>query len=153
MPRFNIDPSKVSATIEVFEKGDYEFAIIGEPKTFMRKNRKGDDSFGVRYQLEIKSDGPANGKKLLVSCYQQSEGAQSMTKQFFMAVLGYQRKASEEQRFNNDFAGADWSFDTDSGMVGDMWRTIIGKRVACSLDVGISDSGEQQQVFKQWRAL
>ena len=152
MPRFNPDPSKVSATIEVLEKGDYELSI-GEPRTFFRQNSKGDDSYGVRYQLTV-AEGPKKGTKIFYSCYQQSEGAQSMTKQFFMAILGYDRKPSEEKRFDADTAGQDWTFDTDSGMMGDMWRFIAGKRVICSMDVGINNqTGEQQQKFNKWRPL
>lgn len=151
MPRFTPDPSKVSATLEVLEKGDYELTI-GEPKTFFRQNQKGEDSYGVRYQLTV-AEGPKKGTKIFYSCYQQSEGAQSMTKQFFMAVLGYDRKSSDEKRFDADFAGQDWVFNTDDGALGDMWRSIIGKRVMCSMDVGISNSGEPQQKFNKWRPL
>lgn len=149
MPRYEASPAAVTASLEVFPKDDYLF-IVGEPKTFARVNSKGNDSFGVRVSLTIR-DGQYEGKRAIHSLYFQSEGAQSMAKQFQMAVLGYGKGRAEEQRFNADWGAADWSFDTDSGTVGDAWRELVGKLVTGSLDVTISEQGDEQQQFKGWR--
>lgn len=151
MPRFEPRPSAVTTSIEVFPKDDYEF-IIGEPKTFFRQNAKGNDSYGVRVPITIGA-GEYQGKRTFVSLYFQSEGAQSMAKQFQMAALGYGKGRAEEQRFDADWGAKDWSFDTDSGSVGDAWRELVGNRVTGSLDVSISDAGDEQQQFKGWRPL
>lgn len=151
MPRFEANPASVTTSLEVFPKDDYEF-VIGEPKTFFRQNSKGGDSYGIRLPLTI-GTGDYQNKRTLVSLYFQSEGAQSMAKQFQMAALGYGKGRTEEERFNKDWGGKDWSFDTDSGAVGDAWRELVGNRVVGTLDVTISDSGDEQQQFKGWRPL
>ena len=151
MPRFEHNPSAVTTSIEVFPKDDYEFTI-GEPKTFFRQNAMGNDSYGVRIPLTI-ATGDYSGKRTLMSLYFQSEGAQSMAKQFQMAALGYQRGRNEELRFNEEWGAKDWSFDTDAGSVGDAWRELVGGRIVGSLDVSMSDTGDEQQQFKGWRPL
>lgn len=151
MPRFENDPTKVKASFEVFPKDDYEF-VVGEPKSFYRINQAGNPSYGIRFPLVI-GTGAMEGKRAVFNTYQQSEGAQAMGKQFVMAVLGYGKGPAEEKRFDNDFAGMDWSFDTDTGAVGDAWRTVTGKRVIGSLDVRMGDTGDEQQDYKGWRKL
>lgn len=151
MPRYENDPTKVASSIEVFPKDDYEF-IVGEPKSFFRINAKGADSYGVRFPVSV-AEGPYAGKRTVFTTYQQSEGAQQMAKRFIMAVLGYGAARAEEKRFDADYAGKDWSFDTDTGAVGDMWREASGKRVIGSLDVRMGDDGSEQQDFKGWRVL
>lgn len=150
MPRFENSPANVVASMEVFPKDDYLF-VVGEPKPFFRQNSKGQDSYGLRVSLTIK-DGPYEKKRTVASFYMHSEGAQMMTKQFQMAVLGYGKGRQEEQRFDAEWGGKDWSFDTDSGAVGDAWRELTGKLVYGSLDVSINEnSGDEQQQFKGWR--
>ena len=152
MPRFEFDPTKVSASIEIFEKNEYEFQV-GEPKSFMRKNRKNEDSYGVRFPLTI-MEGVHKGKRTVFSTYQQSEGAQAMTKQFLMAVLGYEKNRAGEDRFNEDVRGKDWSFDPETGAVGDIWREATGQRVYGSLDIAKNDeTGDPMQQFKGWRPI
>jgi hypothetical protein len=150
MPRYDSSPANVQASIEVFPKDDYLF-IIGEPKPFFRVTQKGTDSYGVRLGLTVR-DGSYEGKRTSTTLYYQSEGAQAMSKQFIMAALGYGKGKAEEQRFNQDWGTADWSFDTDAGTVGDAWRELTGKLVVGSLDVQIGDNGDEQQQFKGWRA-
>lgn len=148
MPRFENDPTKVSASLEVLPKDMYEF-IIGEPKSFHRINAAGNPSYGIRFNLTV-ADGAAKGKKILFNTYQQSEGAQAIGKQFVMAALGYGKGRAEEVRFDTDFAGKDWSFDTDTGACGDAWREVVGKRVVGNLEVKIDNNGNEQQDYKGW---
>lgn len=151
MPRYENDPTKVTASFEVLPKDDYEF-IVGEPKSFYRINNAGNPSYGVRYPLTVGS-GPMQGKKSSQVCYEQSEGAIAMGKQFRLAVLGYDKGRSEEQRFDKDYAGKDWAFDTDDNSVGDAWRELTGKRVVGSFDVAMGTNGEEQQDVKGWRKI
>lgn len=149
-PRFENSPANVVATMEVFPKDDYLFGI-GEPKPFFRQNSKGQDSYGIRLSLVVK-EGAYEKKRTVVSLYEHSEGAQMMGKQFKMAALGYGKGRAEEQRFDAEWGTKDWSFDTDSGAVGDGWRELTGKLIIGSLDVGINEnSGDEQQQFKGWR--
>lgn len=150
MPRYEYDPSKSQATIEIFPKDEYEF-IVGEPKAFIRKNRKNQDSFGVRVSL-THTEGAYKGKRTVFTCYLHSEGAQSMSKRFQMAVFGYEAKAEAEQDFNKATSGLDWSFDPETGSVGAAWKQLGGARVIGNLDVGKNEeTDEPQQVFKSWR--
>jgi hypothetical protein len=146
---FTFDPTAVSANIEVLPKGEYEF-VVGEPQSFIRKNKKGADSWGIRFPLVLAED--ANGKKkgtrIFYNTYQSSEGAQAIAKQFLMAANGYGRKEEDEQRFNEEFGGKDWGYNPPAKTVGDAWMSVKGKRVKGSLDVGVDDtSGAQQQQF------
>jgi len=157
MPRYEFDPSTVTSAIPVLPKNDYEF-IVGEPKSFIRKNAKGEDSFGVRYPLTV-AEGEQKGKRIFLSTYYQSEGGQAAAKRFLMAVYGYKGNDEEEQRFNRDMRGQDWSFDPESGMVGEAFRQVTGKRVRGSLDVQPAKdahgepTGELNQNFKSWSPL
>jgi hypothetical protein len=135
----------------VFPKDRYEFTI-GEPKTFFGQNAKGADSYGVRYPLTI-ADGPYKGKRTIISLWQQSEGAQSMAKQFLMAALGYGKGRAEEVRFDEEWGAKDWSFDTDSGTVGDAWRELTGNRIVGDLDNRMDDNQVERQDFKGWSAF
>lgn len=150
MPRYEADPTKVAAGLEIFPKDDYELTI-GEPKAFQRTGDKG-VNYGVRFTLAIASEGQYKGKKYIQTCYEHSENAKPMNKRFIMAALGYQSDKNSEKRFDKDFEGADWSFDTDSGACGDAWRAATGKRIVGSFDVKLGDNGQEQQQV-QWRPL
>jgi len=158
MPRYEFDPSKDQAGMVVLPKGTYEF-IVGEPKSFIRKNSKNEDSYGVRYPLTV-ADGEKKGTRISYSTYYQSEGGRGMAKQFLMAVLGYKARGEgsqgEEDRFNNDFRGQDWSFDPEEGAVGDAFRAVVGQRVIGILDVQPAkdrdgnETGQENQQFVSW---
>lgn len=151
--RFEFDPTTVVASIEVFPKGEYEF-VVGKPKAFARTNQQGKDSFGVRYPLVIGS-GQLEGKRTVFSTYYQSEGAQAMAKQFMMAALGYGKQRSEEERFDREQRGKDWSFDPATGDCGDAYTQLDGMRVIGSVDQqpNINKPDEMMQQFKSWRTI
>lgn len=153
MPRFEHNPANVAASIEVFPKDDYEF-IVGEPKPFhgITKSGKneGKENYGMRFALSI-GRGDYQGKRTVYTIFEHNEGSQSVGKQFKMAVLGFGKGRAEEQRFDAEFGGKDWSFDTDSGEVGDAWREMTGQRVTGSLDVEQGQNGDEQQSWKGWR--
>lgn len=154
MPRFEFDPTTVVASLEVFPKGEYEF-VVGEPKSFLRQaGEDKHDSFGIRYSLTVKQPDEYDGKRSVFSTYYQSEGSQAMAKQFIMAVLGYGKGKPEEERFDRDMRGKDWSFDPETGACGDIYRELTGKRVIGSLDVDKNkNTGDPMQVFKGWRTI
>lgn len=148
--RFNFNPSSVSSGFQTFPKGEYEFTV-GTPKTFNRKNRAGNDSFGIRYPLTIAS-GEYMGKRTSYSCYLQSEGAQAVAKGFVMACNGYKR--SDEAMFNEDFEQYDWGVTPgDDSSIGEAWTSCEGKRVIGTLDVRMGDNDSEQQDFKGFRPL
>ena len=163
MPRYDHDPSKVTSTLQVLSKGDYEFIIKGI-KAFERTAGAGHQSYGVRYKLEV-AEGLQKGKLVVVTSYLHSEGAESMAKQFLIAAYGNQVNDAGEKAFDEETAGNDWAFDTDSGAVGEGYSVLIGKRIANDLDVEMQHSkwvdGKpdtdsplvERQVFGTWRPI
>jgi hypothetical protein len=153
MPRYEPDPSKTSAAgFEIFPKDNYEF-IVGEPKAFYRDGQKG-PNWGVRVALTIANEGPFKGKRYLKTLWYHTDGTAGMNKQFQMAVLGYENNKKGETAFNEAYpAGTDWSFDTDSGAVGDAWRELVGKRVQADLDIKLGDNDNEQQTEAGWRPV
>lgn len=150
MPRYEYDPSKTSAVQEIFPKDDYEI-VVGEPKSFIRKNRKNEDSYGVRFMLTI-DEGQYKGKKLMYTCYLHTEGSQSMTKRFQMAVFGFKNKAEDEKAFDAATAGLDWAFDPETGTCGEAWHKMAGAHVIAGLDIDKNkETDEPTQGFKSWR--
>lgn len=153
MPRYEFDPTGVQATIEVFPKGDYEMQV-GEGKAFIRTNRKGNDSYGVRYPVIIKTPGPHENKRTFYSAYLHTDGGQAYAKQFLMAALGYPRNNVAEQEFNRAVAGKDWSFDPATGHIGEVWKQVEGQRLIVSLDETVNEeTKEPMQQFTSFRPL
>jgi len=148
-PRYEPDLTAVAATLELFEKGDFEF-IIGEPKSFQRQNDKGQLSVGVRFPLALaeETNGHKKNSRQLFSCYIHTDGGMTFSKRFIMAALGYKGNSQGEREFDDKFKGADWSLDPDNGSVGDVWRQPAGRRITASLDIGTNpNSGEPSQQF------
>lgn len=147
MGRFGFDPNSVTAGFEVLPKGDYVLTVQN-PKGFSRTNNEGKLSHGVRVTLKVtQCDNSALvGKTVQHTLYGHSEGAQKMTKQFVMAVYGFGSK--DEKAFNEAFGAKDWGYDED-GSVGEVYKEMDGKVVFASLDVKLSDTGEEQQNYKK----
>ena len=99
------------------------------------------------YQM-VFAEGEFKGKRNIFACYTGSEGGLSYAKRFLMAALGYEVSQSGEERFNQDFSGKDWDFDTTSGECGDMWHEPTGKRVLATTDV--RDNPETGEQTLQW---
>lgn len=152
MPRFVSDPTKDTAGFPILPKGDYEVRI-GEPKPFYGEGNNG-VNHGVAYLLTVeKADDPSLvGSKIYQRCYQHSQGAKDFCKSFIIAAAGY--NANEERTFNEAANGADWSYDTDSGEVGEAWRLLSGKTVIVSLSIGKNKQTQaDQQNIDGWRPL
>lgn len=154
---FEFDPTKVVASFEVFPKGEYEL-IVGTPKAFIKTAAQGTEkehqSFGIRYPLTIAQPEEYANKKTFYSTYYQSEGAQSMAKQFMMACLGFGKPKPEEERFDREMRGKDWRFNPNTGEVGDGYRELEGMRVIGLLDVQKNiNTGDDMQNFKGWRSI
>lgn len=165
MTAHSFDPTTVTASIPVFDKGTYEFSA-GEPKAFQRPNKDGKLTKGIRYLVicEEVIDGNQNhkGDRQFVNGYPSdketggiNEGGLAFVKRFLIACAGYGPTAADEKAFDAAFKGEDWSLDFESGACGDMWRDATGKRFVAELDVKMSDdgSGQIQQVWKQFRKV
>jgi hypothetical protein len=152
MPNYNFDPTSTTASIEVLPKGDYE-VIIGEGKPFLRDGEKG-QNWGIMFPL-IVADGIHKDKKVYSNSYMHTPGAGTFTKQFQMAVLGFERNQSSEEQFNEEYGKADWSFDPESGHLGEGWKELFGKRVIVSLDTQPHRDrpDEMTQQFKGFRPV
>lgn len=153
MPRYEFDPSKASATIEIFPKDRY-LMKIGQPKSFLKKeNDETVKNYGIRFPL-THQDGQFVNKNTIFSGYLHNDGSQSMIKRFQMAALGYRNTPEEEKRFDAEQAGKDWSFDPDTGAVGEAWQQFAGSSIYAHLDVGKNkNSDEPQQDFKRWEPI
>jgi hypothetical protein len=155
MPRYTADLSKANAGYVLLEKGDYEFTV-GEPKTFYRSGTnqqtgEATESYGIQYPLTVVG-GDQDGKNLNIQLYLHTDKSFGMAKKFVMAALGY--SLDREKEFNADFEGADWSFDTDTQEVGDIWTKAAGTRLAATADI-VNDkrNPERQNQQFNWRPI
>jgi hypothetical protein len=156
MPRFEHDPSEVSAVISVFPKEEYEF-LVGEPSAFYNAGKEGkQDNYGVRYKMTVAEDKGSVKKNefSFYNCFEHTEGSRGFGKQYRMAVLGFPVTKQGEAAFDAKYKGSDWSIDTDSKACGDAWRDLTGKRVRAVVDVGINTTtGEPQQKWVRFLPL
>jgi len=154
-PRYEVDPTSVTAVIAILEKGEYELSV-GEPKSFEKNDTTSNppkSNRGVRYPLTV-AEGPEAGARTFYTCYTHTEGAVSFMKQFLLAVLGYQATRDDEKRFDAKYRGSDWGMDPESGGVGDVWRELNGKRVVAVVDIGFAQDGiTQQQKWVKFRPV
>lgn len=133
-PRYEFDPTNVSVSFAKLDKDSYEMQV-GEPKAFQRENKKGETTVGIRFPLTVKG-GNFDGKRPQPhNGYMTNEGSQSFTKSFVMSVMGFSRTPEGEEAFNTEMRGSDWSFDPETGAVGDAWRKVTGKRVIVDVDL------------------
>ena len=153
-PTFTPDLTKVTATLELFPDGLYEFTI-GPAKSFTGRNVEGDEKYGVRYSLKIEvvhEDGDQNavGKRAIFSCNLHNDGGQSMSKQFLIAAYDYGGTNDDEQQFNEEVgAEADWSVDTDNEQLGSIWTEISGNRILAALST-VPSKKDPTQSFQQF---
>lgn len=156
MPRYEHDPSTVTASITVLPKDDYEFKV-GRPKAFERTAKAGHQSYGIRFPLTVQG-GPQNGKKTMHTIYLHSDGAAQMAKRFQMAMAGYAVNEKNEKIYDAEIAGKDWSYDTSDGSVGAAWLEYEGKHIMCDVDVEqITPEGKTEpqdsQIWGTWRPI
>lgn len=163
MSRFTYDPTKVSATISVLPKDDYE-VILGDPRAYTQDINNGPQAgmrkFGIRVPMTV-SGGEQDGKPIFFSgelfVGQDAETAQpsqfaNAMKSLQLAAFGYSRDEQGEAQFNADHANDDWDFNPENGAVGEGWQAMRGKRVIVSLDINVQ--GDRQfQKFVGFRSL
>lgn len=152
-PVMNFDPNQVQASFEIFPKDEYEFEIK-DAKAFQRTNKKGEETYGIRFQM-IGRSGVANEKKAMYTCYMHSDGAQAFSKQFIMAVFGYDKNDASEKRFNATHGDADlWKFNPEDGTVGEIYKRTVGNRVFATVDEGKNpETGDPTQNWKSFRPV
>ena len=152
MPRHEASPSAVTAAFSVLPKDHYVFKI-GEAKAFANKEK---GSYGIRYSISVESpDAMRSQKPAPINCYQHNEPSQGMTKQFLMAAYGFKLNSEGEKAFNEATKSLDWTFDTDTGEIGDGWTKINGGTVEADVDIrmGKGDyAGTPNNSFK-WMPL
>lgn len=147
MPRYEHDPSNVTASLTILPKDDYEFKL-GRPKAFERTAKAGHQSYGIRIPVTVVG-GPQNGKKTLVSLYLHSDGAAAMAKRFQMAIAGFTVNDKNEKLYDAQAAGKDWSYDTSTGEVGAAWLEYEGQHIMCDLDVAMRTDDKGNEVEQQ----
>lgn len=154
MPRHNPNLATATAAFENLPKGDYTF-VIGDAKTFHNKGTNQDGSekenYGVQYNLRVKG-GEKDGKTVVIRHYMHVDTTMGMVKQFMMAALGYALNEVDEAQFNRDYPNADYSFDTDTTELGEMWKKVVGSLVEAAVDIQPQKNNpdRQNQTFR-WR--
>ncbi len=163
MGRYTHDPTSVVAAIPIFPKDDYELKI-GKPKPFERTARKGHQSYGIRFPMTAVG-GMMDGKRTVFTIYLHSEGAQQMAKRFQMAVYGLKVNERNEKEFDQWAHDKDWTYDPESGELGEAWAEYEGKHVMVDLDIDLArdEVGQplkdaegnetQQQTWGTWRPV
>lgn len=143
MPKYTVNPTEATAGQVILEKGEYAFEITKVAPFIFDKNPE-KISYGVGATVKVTTDGPFKGKTIQARCFQHSDGARDMSKRFVMAALGFDVK--QEDLFNAEFGGSDWSFDTDDKSVGDAWRQLEGKILrGDAQEVKMDNQGNQNQ--------
>lgn len=157
MPKRNFDPTQVKSTIQIFDKGEYEFSI-GEPSVFQRVKKDGGMSEGIRYTLvceNVLSGNPSmKGERQFISIYPTSEGGLAYGKgTFIMPALGYDRNSDSEKQFDAAYQGQDWGIDFEAKAAGDLWKLPVGRRVIADMEPGVTDDGAPVQKFNGFRKV
>lgn len=154
---FTFDPNTVSASFEIFPKGEYE-VVVGKPKPFLKQaGEDKHDSFGMGFSLTLQVPSQFEGKRTNYRCYLQSEGGQAFAKQFLIAAYGYGKGRAEEERFDREVGAVkNWDFDPNGeGDIGDGWKDVEGQRLIVALDTQPNKNKpeEQMQQFTGFRSL
>jgi hypothetical protein len=158
MPRYEINPTTVSATFTTLPKEHYSFSI-DSVKTFYNETKNG-PQYGLQYGLTVvkASDPTLNGKKVVFRGQMENEIGQGMHKRFQMAAHGYTVNAEGEKAFNEANAAADFSFVavphgdvSEVAVVGEFYRNLVGKKVDADLDITIQDATGRE--FQKWTAF
>lgn len=146
MPRFDFNPADASSGIQIYPKGEY-IITLGEATSFYAAGKNGKaDNAGVIFRAKI-AEGEKKGKPVMVRCYYHTQEARDYSKSIQMSALGYTpRKNGEDERFNKDKSGLDWTFNTDDKSCGEGWHSMSGQSIKWEADISINiETGEQQQ--------
>lgn len=102
-------------------------------------------SIGIIVKMQMVT-GPASGKRIDGILWLHTEDTVRITKQAQMAILGYETK--QEAEFNAWSEEQDWLVDGDNKLLGEGWKSFIGRVVKLKLDVKPNkQNGELQQVI------
>lgn len=152
-PRVNPDLANASASIHLFDKGSYSFAI-GEHKPFCRRNDDGKLVYGVLYTI---TDRANPQYRVPYSVYLHGE-AESLgySLQFLMAASGFDPKDKNAEREFKAQYGNDYWLDVDEDTltvneVGPLYAKLAGGMAEADVDIKPNKrSGDMQNTFK-WR--
>lgn len=145
MPNFN--PKSTQATLPPLPNDSYE-CIIGEPKAFKGTTKAtGEDNFGVRFTCTV-AEGEFVGRKIFVTNFLHSDGAQTFAKQFIMAANNFTVDQEGEDAYNeSEAAGLDYEFDPDTNSCGAGWQELKGKRIIIQTKIKqVNDKDQSQPV-------
>ena len=165
MARYVADPTKDTAGFPVLPKADYRMKI-GEPKAFKGETKEGanagQENFGVGILCTV-IEGPVNtdglssphealGKKAYNRLYYHTQDSRNYSKGFILAAFGFSQREEEEfnakieelRAQNPEDPALDWSFDHDTGEVGEAWRALTNREIVASLSV-VKDKNEKEQ--------
>jgi hypothetical protein len=143
MPNFN--PKATQATLPPLPNDSYE-CVIGEPKAFKGANKEGVENYGVRYTLTV-ADGTLVGRKIFVTCYMHTEGAQAYSKQFLIAANNFTNDQEGEAAFDSSpAADLDYAYDADTNSCGAGWQELKGKRIIVETAIKDVNGKDQSQV-------
>lgn len=150
MPRFNPDPTQASGGITNLPKDSYTFEVSNFKAFDMSKDlpdgsRK--ESYGVQFEAKVVSEGAYKGRKIYPRLWLHNDGSRNAAKGFLLAVTGYTSR--QENEWNGEYGGKDWSFDTDDKSVGSGWHELSGKLIAADVDVKMLGDMESQTI--RWR--
>lgn len=147
MPRYEHNPTTSHITLAQLPKGTYQVQL-GEPKAWIRAanpEKQTKEQYGIRYGITVTSDGEHKGKRQMIQFDYTNEWGQAFGKQLVMAALGYTLDEASEDKFNADYADKDWSFDPETGAVGDVYREVTGKNIMVDTDIAIAKDGSGKQ--------
>src|SRR5688572_42416 len=120
MPSFRPDPTKVSAGLPVYEKGEYEIEL-GEPRPFLRETKQGKNAGQMNHGVMFRSiitEGPNKGKPYIHNCMMHTLESEGFSKQFQMAAYGFDKK--DEERFDREIGSVkDWSYNIPDDPTGE----------------------------------
>lgn len=151
MPRFTAAPGDANSAQLILDKDTYNFEI-GKPTTFIFDKDPNKISYGVQYPLTVISEGKYKGKTISFRCFDHTQGSKDMYKRFLVAAEGFNpQKQEEEEQWNAQYSQKDWSFDTDTKIVGDGWLVPVGKIITADADIKEKDGNMNQQLnFKPY---
>lgn len=145
MPNFN--PKSTQATLPPLPDDSYE-CVIGEPKAFKGITKAtGEENNGVRYTCTV-AEGEFVGRKIFVTCFLHSEGAQTFAKQFIMAANNFTNDQEGEEEYNeSEAADLDYGFDPDTNTCNAGWQELKGKRIIIQTKIKpVNDKPQSQPV-------
>lgn len=152
MPRYDTNMAGVVASIiGNIPAGHYKFKI-NTPKAFAKFEEKDGikvlKNYGIRYPVEVVEVVTGDGKvgdKQFFTCYQHTKEAIEYAKAQHMVLCGFDQTREGEEAYNAKYLTGDYSFDTDSGEVGQAWKDCEGSYFEAVVSIKKDGDNENQK--------